>query len=102
MVEPLTGRELEVLRHVSGVLRNPEIASEMHISLHTVKAHLKHIYRKLAATHRGEAVRRARQLGLIRIIPHFYRGVPCELAQLHLVDLGHVVLNGFSDRSHGC
>ena len=64
-VEPLTGRELEVLRHVSGVLRNPEIASEMHISLHTVKAHLKHIYRKLAATHRGEAVRRARQLGLI-------------------------------------
>ncbi len=65
VVEPLTGRELEVLRHVSGVLRNPEIASEMHISLHTVKAHLKHIYRKLAATHRGEAVRRARQLGLI-------------------------------------
>ena len=64
-VEPLTGRELEVLRHVSGVLRNPEIASEMHISLYTVKAHLKNIYRKLAATHRGEAVRRARQLGLI-------------------------------------
>ena len=54
-----------MLRHVSGVLRNPEIASEMHISLHTVKAHLKHIYRKLEATHRGEAVRRARQLGLI-------------------------------------
>ena len=63
--EPLTGRELEVLRHVSGVLRNSEIASEMHISLYTVKAHLKNIYRKLAATHRGEAVRRARQLGLI-------------------------------------
>ena len=63
--EPLTRRELEVLRHVSGVLRNPEIASEMHISLYTVKAHLKNIYRKLAATHRGEAVRRARQLGLI-------------------------------------
>ena len=63
--EPLTGRELEVLRHVSGVLRDSEIASEMHISLYTVKAHLKNIYRKLAATHRGEAVRRARQLGLI-------------------------------------
>ena len=34
------------------------------------------------------------------IIPHFYRDVPCELAQVHLVDLGHVVLNGFSDRAH--
>ncbi len=65
VAEPLTGRELEVLRHVSGMLRNHEIASEMHISLHTVKAHLKNIYCKLAATHRGEAVRRARQLGLI-------------------------------------
>jgi LuxR family maltose regulon positive regulatory protein len=65
VVEPLTGRELEVLRHVSGVLRNPEIASEMHISVHTVKTHLKHIYRKLAATDRGEAVRRTRHLGLI-------------------------------------
>ncbi len=50
---------------VAGMLRNPEIASEMHISLFTVKTHLKNIYRKLAATHRGEAVRRARQLGLI-------------------------------------
>ena len=65
VVEPLSGREQEVLRHVSGLLSNADIAREMHISLHTVKAHLKHIYRKLAATHRGEAVRRARQLGLI-------------------------------------
>ena len=64
-VEPLSRRELEVLRHVASMLRNPEIASEMHISLFTVKTHLKNIYRKLAATHRGEAVRRARQLGLI-------------------------------------
>jgi LuxR family transcriptional regulator, maltose regulon positive regulatory protein len=37
----------------------------MYISLNTVKTHLKSIYRKLAATHRGEAVRRARQLDLI-------------------------------------
>jgi len=37
----------------------------MYISVDTVKTHLKSIYRKLAATHRGEAVRRARQLDLI-------------------------------------
>jgi NADH dehydrogenase len=34
------------------------------------------------------------------IIPHFYHDVPCELAQVHLVDRGQVVLNGFSDRAH--
>ena len=65
VVEPLTEREQEVLRHVSGLLSTAEIASEMHISVHTVKTHLKNIYRKLATTRRGEAVRRARQLELI-------------------------------------
>ena len=65
VVEPLTEREREVLRHVAGLLNTAEIASEMYISINTVKAHLKSSYRKLAATHRGEAVRRARQLELI-------------------------------------
>ena len=65
VVEPLTGRELEVLRHVSGMLNTAEIASEMYISINTVKAHLKSSYRKLGACRRGEAVRRARQLELI-------------------------------------
>ena len=65
VVEPLTEREREVLRHASSMLNTAEIASEMYISVNTVKAHLKSIYRKLAATHRGEAVRRARQLELI-------------------------------------
>ena len=65
VVEPLTEREREVLRHVSGLLSSAEIASEMDISIHTVKTHLKNIYRKLATTRRGEAVRRARQLELI-------------------------------------
>ena len=64
-VEPLTDREREVLRHVSGMLNTAEVASEMYISVNTVKSHLKSIYRKLAAAHRGEAVRRARQLELI-------------------------------------
>jgi LuxR family maltose regulon positive regulatory protein len=65
VVEPLTEREREVLRHVSGMLNTAEIASEMCISINTVKSHLKSICRKLAASHRGEAVRRARQLELI-------------------------------------
>ena len=65
VVEPLTEREQEVLRHLSDMLNAPEIASEMNISVNTVKTHLKNIYRKLATTRRGEAVRRARQLELI-------------------------------------
>ena len=65
VVEPLTDREREVLRHASGLLRTAEIASELDISVHTVKTHLKNVYRKLATTRRGEAVRRARQLELI-------------------------------------
>lgn len=63
--EPLTGREQEVLRHLSEMLSNEEIASEMFISANTVKTHLKSIFRKLAAARRTEAVRRARQLELI-------------------------------------
>jgi LuxR family maltose regulon positive regulatory protein len=64
-VEPLSEREREVLRQLSGMLSTAEVASEMHISLHTVKTHVRSILRKLAVTHRREAVRRARQLGLI-------------------------------------
>jgi LuxR family maltose regulon positive regulatory protein len=64
-VEPLSEREREVLRHVSGMLSTAEVASQMHISIHTVKSHIRSILRKLAVAHRGEAVRRARQLELI-------------------------------------
>lgn len=63
--EPLTERELQVLRAVSGMLTTAEIAGELFISPHTVRAHVKNICRKLAAARRGEAVRRARQLQLI-------------------------------------
>jgi ATP/maltotriose-dependent transcriptional regulator MalT len=65
LIEPLTDREREVLVHVSGLLNTAEVASEMYISVNTVKTHLRNIYRKLAAAHRSEAVRRARQLKLI-------------------------------------
>jgi LuxR family transcriptional regulator, maltose regulon positive regulatory protein len=65
MAQQLSEREREVLRRVSGMLSTAEVASELYISVNTVKTHLKSIYRKLEATHRGEAVRRARQLELI-------------------------------------
>jgi LuxR family maltose regulon positive regulatory protein len=65
IVERLSGREREVLKHVAAMLSTAEIAAEMYISVNTVKTHLKSIYRKLSATHRGEAVRRARQLEML-------------------------------------
>lgn len=65
IVEELSAREREVLQHVSALESTAEIASAMYISVNTVKTHLKSIYRKLAATHRGEAVRNARRLGLL-------------------------------------
>jgi LuxR family maltose regulon positive regulatory protein len=65
IVEPLSEREREVLEHVSAMESTAEIATGMYISVNTVKTHLKSIYRKLAVTHRGEAVRRAKKLGLL-------------------------------------
>ena len=51
--------------YLAGMLSTAEIAAEMYLSVNTVKTHLRSIYRKLSAAHRGEAVRRARQLKLI-------------------------------------
>ena len=65
IVEALSEREREVLEHVSAMESTAEIARGMYISVNTVKTHLKSIYRKLSVTHRGEAVRRARQFGLL-------------------------------------
>jgi LuxR family maltose regulon positive regulatory protein len=65
LVEPLTEREREVLRQYSDLFSVVEVAAEMHLSINTVKSHLKSVFRKLAATRRSEAVRRARQLELI-------------------------------------
>ncbi|TDB70889.1 LuxR C-terminal-related transcriptional regulator [Micromonospora sp. KC721] len=63
--EPLTERELTVLRYLQSILSNVEIASELSLSVNTVKTHVRNIYRKLDATRRREAVRRARELRLI-------------------------------------
>jgi LuxR family maltose regulon positive regulatory protein len=65
VVERLSGREREVLRLASGMLSTQEIAQAMYLSVNTVKTHLKSIFRKLGAASRGEAVRRARSLGLL-------------------------------------
>jgi LuxR family maltose regulon positive regulatory protein len=65
LVEPLTERELTVLRYLQGTLSNVEIAGLLSVSVNTVKTHVKNIYRKLNTGHRREAVRRARELRLL-------------------------------------
>jgi LuxR family maltose regulon positive regulatory protein len=65
VVEPLSERELSVLRYLPSRLSNREIGDELYVSLNTVKSHLKTIYRKLDVERRDDAVRRARQMGLI-------------------------------------
>ena len=65
LIEPLTEREQEVLRRVAQLMSTEEIANELYISVNTVKTHLKSVHRKLAVTHRREAVRRAMQLKLL-------------------------------------
>jgi LuxR family maltose regulon positive regulatory protein len=65
LVEALTEREQQVLRLLAAGLANTEIAERLYISANTVKSHLKHIYAKLDVHSRMQAVRRARQLGLL-------------------------------------
>ena len=63
--EPLTDKEREVLGHLSELLTTDEIAAVMFISVNTVRTHVRNILRKLAASRRNEAVRRARVLKII-------------------------------------
>jgi LuxR family maltose regulon positive regulatory protein len=65
IVDPLSSRERDVLRLVSEMLDTADIAAEMHISVNTVKTHLKSIFHKLGASDRRAAVRRAWQLNLL-------------------------------------
>ena len=65
LVEPLSEREVEVLRLLSAGLPNKEIADTLFIAVGTVKQHLKNIYGKLEVHNRTEAARRARDLGLV-------------------------------------
>ncbi|SNT33371.1 regulatory protein, luxR family [Actinomadura meyerae] len=61
----LTERELTVLRYLQSVLTTEEIAAELHVSVNTMKTHLRHIYRKLTASRRREAVSKAREAQLL-------------------------------------
>ncbi len=65
LAEPLTERELEVLRLVAEGLANKAIAARLSVSEHTVKFHLNAVLRKLGAQSRTDAVVRATRLGLI-------------------------------------
>jgi LuxR family maltose regulon positive regulatory protein len=65
LVEPLTARELEVLRLVALGRSNGQIATELFVTVGTVKSHLHTISGKLGATNRVEAVARGRELGLL-------------------------------------
>jgi LuxR family transcriptional regulator, maltose regulon positive regulatory protein len=63
--EPLTDRELDVLRLLAAGKSNQRIAHDLVVALDTVKTHVTHILGKLGAANRTEAAARARQLGLI-------------------------------------
>ena len=66
LVEPLSERELEVLRLIASGASNRDIARKLFVSLATVKTHINNIYRKLEARTRTQAVARARELKLLQ------------------------------------
>ena len=63
--EPLTERELEVLRLIAVGMSNRGIAQRLFVAVSTVKKHINNIYRKLEAHSRTQAVARARELNLL-------------------------------------
>ena len=65
LIEPLSEREIQVLRLVTAGLSNPEIAQELFIAVSTVKSHINHIYGKLDVRSRTQAAARARELNLL-------------------------------------
>jgi ATP/maltotriose-dependent transcriptional regulator MalT len=65
LAEPITAREVEVLRLIAAGMRNQEIADHLVISLSTVKRHIANAYGKLGVSHRTEAIARANELNLL-------------------------------------
>jgi LuxR family maltose regulon positive regulatory protein len=65
LYEPLSGSETRILRYLPTNLAAPEIAGELSLSVNTVRTHMRHIYEKLGAHSRTEAVERARTVGLV-------------------------------------
>ena len=64
LTEPLSERELEVLKHPNGPISTPQIAEQLVVSASTVRTHIKNIHGKLGAQGRYAAVRRAQELSL--------------------------------------
>jgi LuxR family maltose regulon positive regulatory protein len=64
MIEPLSERELEVLRLLRGELSGPEIAQHLIVSINTLRTHIKSIFNKLGVNNRRAAIRRAEELDL--------------------------------------
>ena len=65
LIEPLSDRELEVVRLLASDLNGPDIARELVVSLNTVRSHTKNIFAKLGVNNRRAAVSRAADLGLL-------------------------------------
>ncbi|MBN1937236.1 MAG: hypothetical protein JW934_21430 [Anaerolineae bacterium] len=64
-IEPLSERELQVLRLLKSALTQREIADQLYLSVNTVRSHAKNLYAKLGARSRIEAIARAEELGLL-------------------------------------
>jgi LuxR family transcriptional regulator, maltose regulon positive regulatory protein len=69
LTEPLSQSEIRVLRYLPTNLSTPEIARELSLSVHTVRTHVRHLFAKLGAHGRSEAVACARALGLLAPSP---------------------------------
>jgi LuxR family maltose regulon positive regulatory protein len=65
MIEPLSERELEVLKLLRSELSGPEISRQLIVSIHTLRTHTNNIYNKLGVNNRRAAVRRAEELDLL-------------------------------------
>jgi LuxR family maltose regulon positive regulatory protein len=70
LAEPLSRSEIRVLRYLPTNLSAPEIARELSVSVNTVRTHMRHLFGKLGAHGRSDAVARARAMGLLAPSPH--------------------------------
>jgi LuxR family maltose regulon positive regulatory protein len=65
LLEPLTPRELEIMRLICKGYSNPEIARELVVTINTIKKHTSNIYGKLGVRSRTQAIARAHELNLL-------------------------------------
>jgi LuxR family maltose regulon positive regulatory protein len=65
LIEPLSERELQILRLLNTHLSSTEMAEQLYLSVHTVRTHIKSVYGKLGVHSRRDAIQRAQDLGLL-------------------------------------